>query len=389
MRVAAIVLVSIYFALSQVSGQSMAQILQEQFILAEDGDTLVLPEGVIEMNRTLSLDGKTGIVIQGGGSSLTTLSFADQVDGGEGLRITNCKDIEVRGISVLDSKGDAVKAQYVTNIYFEDVVAGWPGKPNKNNGAYGLYPVQCTNVELNNCRAFGASDAGIYVGQTETAVVHDCIAERNVAGIEIENTTNADVYNNVARDNTGGILVFDLPDLEKKRGGNVRVFENEVSNNNLKNFAPKGNIVAQVPPGTGIMIMATSDVEVFGNAIHNNQTVNTAVMSYYITELEISDTEYDPYPSRVYIHDNSFERKRKWPILKNKFGWLFLTKFGKKVPNIIYDGIPPDDALDVSGILKEQYEICIHGNSGETFANLDAANKFKSLSEDITPFQCK
>ena len=183
--------------------------------------------------------------------------------------------------------------------------------------------------------------------------------------------------------------MFDLPDLEKKRGGNVKVFDNLVSDNNLKNFAPKGNIVAQVPPGTGIMIMATSDVELYGNTITNNKTVSTAVMSYYITELEINDPEYDPYPSRIYIHDNAFERPRKWPILKNKFGWLFLTKFGRKVPNIIYDGIPPDDGVDESGKLYSEHEICIHDNTGETFANLDAANKFKSLSEDVSLFRCK
>ena len=135
--------------------------------------------------------------------------------------------------------------------------------------------------------------------------------------------------------------------------------------------------------------MATSDVEISNNRIKNNQTVNTSVMSYHITELEIKDAEYNPFPSRIYIHDNEYERKKKWPILKNKFGWLFLTKFGKKVPNIVYDGILPDYATDAEGRLLKDYEICIHGNTGETFVNLDAANKFKSLSEDISPFQCK
>ena len=38
-----------------------------------------------------------------------------------------------------------------------------------------------------------------------------------------------------------------------------------VIENNLKNFAPPGNIVATVPSGTGIMVLATSDVEIFNN----------------------------------------------------------------------------------------------------------------------------
>ena len=113
--------------------------------------------------------------------------------------------------------------------------------------------MQCNKVLIDSCRARGASDAGRYVGQSNAVTVRNCIARENVAGIEIENTTNAVVYDNVAEGNTGGILVFDLPGLVKKKGGGVEVFRNQVRSNNLNNFAPKGNIVAQVPPGTGVM----------------------------------------------------------------------------------------------------------------------------------------
>ena len=361
---------------------------QEQLILAADGDTIVFPAGIYQFTRTLSLEGKKDIVILGSASQRTILSFSDQIDGGEGLRITNCENILVEGMTIKDSRGDAVKAQHVTGMVFRDVSTLWSGEPRVENGAYGLYPVQCKNVEIDACYAYGASDAGIYVGQSDAVVVKNCVAEGNVAGIEIENTTNAEVFQNFARGNTGGILIFDLPDLVKKRGGNVRVYENQVIENNYRNFAPKGNIVAQVPPGTGIMIMATSDVEIFGNTILNNQTVNSAVMSYHITELPIEDSLYNPFPQRIYIHDNTFERQKKWPLLKNKFGWLFLFKFGRKVPNIIYDGIPAENSTDADGRLTSDFEICIKNNTAETFANLDAANKFKNLSTDLTLFRC-
>ena len=96
--------------------------------------------------------------------------------------------------------------------------------------------------------------------------------EKNVAGIEIENCTKADVYENVATDNSGGILVFTMPDLPTKDGRECRVFNNKVVANNHDNFAPKGNIVASVPPGTGVMILANDEVEVFDNTIEKNQT---------------------------------------------------------------------------------------------------------------------
>src|SRR5262249_10203967 len=134
----------------------------------------------------------------------------------------------------------------------------------------------------------------IYVGQSRNVVVRRCRAERNVAGIEIENCTAADVYENVATNNAGGLLVFDMPGLPVKNGKQVRVYQNEVKANNHPNFAPKGNIVASVPPGTGLMVMATDQVEVFKNTIEDNNTYNLAILSFLVTGRPIEDKEYDP-----------------------------------------------------------------------------------------------
>jgi parallel beta-helix repeat protein len=76
--------------------------------------------------------------------------------------------------------------------------------------------------------AVGASDAGIYVGQSKHIIVRNSKAYQNVAGIEIENSWYADVYENEAFNNTGGILVFDLPDLIQKEGGYVAFFKNKI-----------------------------------------------------------------------------------------------------------------------------------------------------------------
>jgi parallel beta-helix repeat protein len=88
-----------------------------------------------------------------------------------------------------------------------------------------------------------------------------------VAGIEIEHTIDADVHDNIATNNTGGVLVFDLPGLQIKAGKNVRVFHNEVVDNNHRNFADAGSVVSNVPQGTGVMVLAMDHVEVFDNRI--------------------------------------------------------------------------------------------------------------------------
>jgi len=363
--------------------------IQTQLIMAEDGDVIVLPAGKISLSNTLWLDGKNNITIRGAGIDKTILTFKDQKQGAEGLKVTNGRNIVLEKFTLEDSKGDLVKTQTVNNIVFRDLKAQWTGKPHKSNGAYAIYPVQCQNVRIERCTAIGASDAGVYVGQSDSVWVTECFAKNNVAGIEIENTTNAWVWNNISMENTGGILIFDLPDLPKKRGGHVKVWQNKVIRNNYKNFAPKGNIVGMVPPGTGIMVLATNDVEIMENTIFDNKTASTAIISYYITENPINDKDYIPYPSQINIHDNQYSEGKRMPTWKNKLGFLFWTKFGRKVPHIIYDGIQNEAWTEAStGQLKQGYRICVRDNQNGTFANIKADKKFKGISRDLVPYDC-
>jgi len=316
----------------------------------------------------------------------TILQYEGQKAGAEGFKVSNCNRFTMKDFAILNTAGDAIKTQMCDQISFLNVETSWTGNPKSSNGSYGLYPVQCTNVLIDGCKARGASDAGIYVGQSDEVIVRNCHAFENVAGIEIENTTNAEVYDNLAENNTGGILVFDLPGLIKKKGGNVSVYHNRIFSNNLNNFAPKGNIVAQVPPGTGIMVLATSDVTIQENEIIENKTTSVAVVSYYIIELEIQDGEYEAIPTRVQIVNNTIKRAKQWPTFKNRIGKLLAFKFGRKVPPILYDGITKE-TLNNELMKTSSIGICVLGNNVD-FANLDAARGFKNLMRNPMGFEC-
>lgn len=366
--------------------------IQMQLITVEDGGTVELPAGKYRIFGSLSMEGKKNVTIKGAGRDKTILSFKKQLAGAEGLKISNSEQITLKDFAIEDTKGDAIKVQETNGISFLNVRTEWTGKARETNGAYGLYPVQCKNVLIDGCEAIGASDAGIYVGQSHQIVVRNSRAYRNVAGIEIENSTMADVYNNLAENNTGGILVFDLPGLIKKKGGNVRVFDNEVRNNNYKNFAVKGTAVADVPPGTGIMVMATSDVEVFKNQVIDNSTVGTSVISYLFGGKKIKDPEYDPFPARVYIHDNVYKKGkdgRMKPSNKSEIGILFAALFGDEVPNIMYDGIIQEHFVDAKGQLKPEFQICVRNNENGSFVNLNAMEEFKNIKTDVSFFDCE
>ncbi|KIC95629.1 parallel beta-helix domain-containing protein [Flavihumibacter solisilvae] len=357
--------------------------LQTKFIDAEHNSVIELPEGTFQLTASLSLDGKKGIVIRGKGMDRTILNFASQVTGAEGIKITNGADITIEGLTVQDTKGDGIKTQLVDGITFRNVKAEWTRGANEKNGGYGLYPVQCSRVIIDSCAARGASDAGIYVGQSKNIIVKNSKATENVAGIEIENSMYAEVFDNEVTNNTGGILIFDLPDLVVKKGGYTKVYRNHVHHNNHVNFAPKGNIVGKVPQGTGIIVLATNNVDIFQNRIINNITTGTAIVSYYITEKPIADSTYYPYPGNIYIYDNVYERERKRATMKGRMGkmYRFKLKFGKDVPHIIFDGIIDEKQAAAN-------RICIRNNKDASFANIDAANKFKNISRDMKPYDC-
>jgi parallel beta-helix repeat protein len=351
---------------------------QLKLILAEPGDTIKLESGLFPILGTLSMEGKEDIVIRGAGMNGTILSFAGQVEGAQGLSITNCTNITLEDFTVQDAKGDAIKCQYVNGITFRRVKAQWLGGPKPTNGAYGLYPVQCENVLIEHCVAIAASDAGLYVGQSKDIIVRFSEAFDNVAGIEIENSTRADVYGNNVHGNTGGILVFDLPDLAVKEGKQVRIFDNIIKDNNIDNFAPEGNIVGKVPSGTGIMVMATEQVEVFDNTIINNKTAGTAVVSYYITEEETKDSQYNPYTSAIYIHHNIYRRAPQIPTLDHDIGLLLFVHFFRDVPDIIYDGMPDPRYVGDNGLIPDSRRLCIADNHEAGYLNLDISKNFES-----------
>jgi parallel beta-helix repeat protein len=361
---------------------------QSLFILAEDGDVVELPEGVFELTNTLSLEGKKKVTIRGKGMNKTILSFKNQTDGAEGIRVSDGSDIVLEAFTVQDAKGDAIKTMHVKGITFRNVKTEWTGIPGPENGGYGLYPVQCQGVLIDQCEAIGASDAGIYVGQSKDIVVKKSKAYHNVAGIEIENSLNAEVFENEASENTGGILVFDLPDLVQKKGGQVKVYNNNIHGNNYINFAPQGNIVASVPSGTGIMILATKGIEIYQNKIINNQSAGTLIISYTTTGKKIKDKLYDPFPSAISIHDNVYERKIGLPVGKDPLGMILGRKFGENVPHLIFDGIKNPTLLDSTGKWIAGQCISIVNNKNQSIVTLDVENNFKNIERADNSFKC-
>jgi parallel beta-helix repeat protein len=330
--------------------------LQQRLIEAKPGDVIQIGAGTFAFTDGLSLD-VDNVTIKGSGQGETILSFAGQTGAGEGLLVTSDK-VTIEDLTIQDTKGDGIKSKGSDTITFRNLTVEWTGGPKAENGAYGVYPVESKNVLIEKVTVRGASDAGIYVGQSDNIIVRDSLAEYNVAGIEIENSTRADVYNSTARHNTGGILVFDLPDLPVMGGNTTRIFNNQIVQNDTPNFAPPGNIVANVPMGAGLMMMANRNVHVFGNTFDKNATAHILIYAY---SFPFTDARYNPLPRDFVIRDNTYGDGGYAPQGRMA---PFAQALGGSLPDIVWDGIT------AYGDKSEEVRIVIREPEDVTFANL-------------------
>ncbi|ADQ17819.1 parallel beta-helix domain-containing protein [Leadbetterella byssophila] len=323
-----------------VASEEQIEKLMEQFIDAKDGSTITIPEGFFELPGQLILDKVNNVTVKGAGMFQTVLSFKTMKTGGEGMKISG-NHIILEDFTVTDAPGDNLKTQNCEGITFRRVNATWTHGKKSENGTYGIYPVQCKNVLVEYCEVSHSRDAGIYVGQSENIIVRNNYVHQNVAGIEIENSDNAEVYDNHAENNTGGILIFNLPGLPKAFGSKTRVFNNLIKDNNHENFAifQDGNPVSMIPPGSGVIVLAGDQVEIFNNKIIDHKTLGIAIASYHITDLPIpTHPGWTPFTSSISIHDNTYERPVALPDLSKDWGKLIAAKC-LKAPDILYDGI--------------------------------------------------
>ncbi len=309
--------------------------LQEALITAAPGDVVRLGAGTFMLTDGLSLD-VDRVTVRGAGAGSTILDFSGQQGSGEGLLVTS-DDVVLRDFAVRNTRGDGIKSKTAIRIVYYRLRVEWSGPPRASNGAYGIYPVESSDVLIDSVVVRGASDSGIYVGQSRNIVVRGSVAVENVAGIEIENSYDADVHDNLATMNAGGILVFDLPGLPQQGGHNVRVFDNLIVNNMTENFAPVGNIVHSVPTGSGVIVMANRNVEVFNNVFEDNGNANVSIVGY---RYGAAPATYRPTPMEVRVFDNIHGRSGFAPKMQG--GVAMAAAFGGTLPPVIWDGSGSD-----------------------------------------------
>ncbi len=313
------------------------------------GDVIEFSAGYFELSSGLQISNTEDVLVRGQGIDRTVLSFKESASQ-EGFLASTVRGVTVEDLTVLDSPGDAFKLQGVDHGTLRNVRALWssgrktaaedtitaenfadklqisctdparhnPANPNPTetdtsspdytvsiaSGRYGIYPVNSKNILIEGSESVGASDAGIYVGQTDNAIIRTSRAAFNVFGFEIENVRGGEYVDNVAECNTGGFLVYDLDGLTRY-GDRTRMYRNRAINNNTYNFAEPGSIVSNVPRGVGMITLGYDKIDVFDNHFENHGTAGIVHTSYELLG-EPGDRRLDMYTEGMHVFNNTF-----------------------------------------------------------------------------------
>ena len=220
--------------------------------------------------------------------------------------ITSSHNFTIEGFHLRDYVNNGITVHGGRNATFRKLLV-------ENTGLYGVYPVECQGVLIEECTVSRIKDAGIYVGQSRDIIVRNNTVYRNVTGIEIENSVHALVEKNNVYETTGGILVFLLPNNPSKVGTDCRVINNRVVNNNHPNFGDPTSIVGRVIPGTGMLIMAADRTEVTGNEIRGNDTFGIGLVGLAIAFPKGRQFDVGSIPEGNRIYGNVFAENGRNP----------------------------------------------------------------------------
>ena len=299
---------------------------------AQPGDTVLIPYGTY--HETVAVD-ISDLTIEGIPNEQGEWPVLDgEFKLADGF-VASGNNFALGKLAVKNYNDNGVLVEGATGVHIYDMYA-------ERTGTYGIYPVRSTNVLVERVEVTGVEDAGIYVGQSENAVVRDCMAHGNVAGIELENTLNGEVTNCHAYNNTAGVLVFVLPQLTSKISSNTRIHGNLIESNNLENFA-RGGVVSFVPPGIGVLLLGADNAEVYENVIKDNKTGGIGVYSLTRTGVfEPNELDVGPLPEGNQIYDNILVNNGNDPD-------TFLTDLGISGADIIWDGSGANNTFDQPG----------------------------------------
>ncbi|CAH0990594.1 hypothetical protein SIN8267_00688 [Sinobacterium norvegicum] len=299
--------------------------IQDAIELAEPGDTVAVMPGTYKQIVYIDKDNirLLGVIKNGEWPVLD----------GEHQRndaiLYSGNSVTIENFKIIHYKGNAIMGQAGNNFIIRN---NWV----IDTGVYGIFPQYGKNGLIERNVLSGIEDAAIYVGMCDNIDVRNNEVFDSVAGIEIENTRHALVENNYTHNNTGGILIFITPGLPIKTTYDVIVRKNFVVNNNHENFGAPGSIVAGIPAGTGILVMAADDVVIEDNIISGNDNAGITITDLSMAANVANDPDSEPNPDGIKLLNNMMFNNGNNPVGELKV--ILAATFTDKGPDLADTG---------------------------------------------------
>ena len=353
-----------------------------------DGETLCLTGGRFVLDAPLELSGRSMITLTG--ASLeepegTVLDFAPQT-GGDALTISQVSELTLRDLTVESAFGRGVVLEEVDGGTIERLTVLWDLEMRR--GGDGLVIADSRGVRVTASSFLASNAAGVLVTRSE-----DCLLDENgsfdsLAGFVLEDSRRCELRLNSAEVNGVGLLVADSPGDAATTAENT-LRENIVLENNALLERPSGSsLLAHVPTGVGVVILAADDTEVVGNQIEGNAAAGVMVLAH-TTLVDLAGAppaggDYDPYPSLVHLHEDVYVENGFDPVTgADPLVAELLTRSTRtELADVVWDGALGGDLAPGTLCLRPD------ADSAVTFLDLDARGGFATPSEDTYPHDC-
>jgi parallel beta-helix repeat protein len=292
-----ITITSTYSVQAQSNVVVVTTSIQAAVDATQPGDTVRVPPGIYRENvlvnkNNITIKGQSGAILDGtglpGNSGITVrpLSPSERIAG-----------FKLSGLQIQNYRRNGVILVRVDDYQIED------GK-YINNEEYGIFPIRSSHGLIRGNQVSGSNDTGIYIGQSEDAVIKANYVTDCTVGIDVEVSSNITVKDNRLTGNTIGMTAVVLPGLSLTNTTDVQITDNTFDSNNRANpVTDPTDVLSQLPSGAGLLIIAADQVTVKDNEVMHNNSVGIAVVQVP-PALAALDPRIDPFPDNNEIIDN-------------------------------------------------------------------------------------
>ena len=184
--------------------------------------------------------------------------------------------VKIKGFTVQGFPNNGIWLEHVNNFKIL-------GNESIDNLENGIWPTLSANGVVKKNVAYGSLDSALWVEASENVRVIRNEFHHSPTGLEITVSKNVVAKKNHVHHNSVGIGLYhpSAASLDPLgNDGDWEISNNYVHDNNEPNNAPPGGMVAELPPGGGILVMGVDRVDVKKNQIENNDFFGIAVIDY-------------------------------------------------------------------------------------------------------------